>query len=401
LQQPNSEKRGDAHLWDVYHAYKPPAYYRKQNPRFISEFGFQSLPAMETIAAFADPSDRRLDSKVMQMHQRAAAGNAKLLWYIAQRFRLARAFEDMIYLSQVFQAESIRTAVEHWRRHPERTSGALYWQLNDCWPVISWASIDYFGRWKALQYASRRFFAPVLLSIEEENVKGKCKAALWLTNDSCTPWQGRLRWTLETLDGSMLEGGEQPVQAAPLSANCVLSQDFSRHKGKIDWRKTILTAELWQEDRRLALQVVTFVPEKSMQLGSPELHGQVVSQDGGLAVQVSTRRLARFVELSFAHPDDQQPEQPASRPSFGDNYFDLPAGRTVTVSCALPPGWTAEQAQAALRIRSLGEIRPVEPQVINNLKASLAFIRSITETVYSLLILPGCKEKSKTRGNRS
>jgi hypothetical protein len=133
------------------------------------------------------------------------------------------------------------------------------------------------------------------------------------------------------------------------------------------------------------------VPEKSMHLGSPELHGQVISHDGGLAVQVSTRRLARFVELSFAHPDDQQPVPTASRPLFGDNYFDLPAGRTLTVSCALPPGWTAEQAQAALRIRSLGEIHPVEPQVINNLKANWSFIRSITEMVFSQLILPSLK----------
>jgi beta-mannosidase len=379
--KPNSEQRGDAHLWEVYHMYKPPAFYRKQNPRFVSEFGFQSLPAMKTVSAFARPDEQRLDSKVMKLHQRAVAGNPKLLWYIAQRFRLPKSLASMVYLSQIFQAETIRTAVEHWRRHPERTSGALYWQLNDCWPVISWASIDYYGRWKALQYAARRFFAPVMLSIEEESEKGQYKAALWLTNDGCQPWQGRLRWTLETIEGVVLEGGEQPVKAAPLSAVCILQQDFSRHK--VDWRKVVVAAELWQEDTRTALQVTPFAPEKAMPLGDPGLQAEILSSNDGYTVKVSARKLARFVELSFDGED-----APGNGPLFGDNYFDLPAGRSMNVPLALPQGWTIQQAQAALQVRSLYEHGPYDSRLTSNWKANWAFTRSITESVFKLLILP-------------
>jgi beta-mannosidase len=288
----------------------------------------------------------------------------------------------------VYQAEAMRTAVEHWRRHPERTSGALYWQLNDCWPGISWSSIDYSGRWKALHHAARRFYAPVLLSIEESREGGKRKAALWLSNDSCSPWQGHLRWTLETLDGTVLQGGDQPVRCAALSAACVLRQDFSSHRGRIDWRKTVLTAELWQDDRRLATQVVAFVPEKMMRLGRPGLQARIVRlEDGGLGVQVSTRRLARFVELSFG---SQEPLEIGS--NFSDNYFDLPAGRSVIIPCTLPADWTVEQAQAALRTRSLGDIRPIDPLWISNLRTGWALTRSASEILFRQLILPVLKK---------
>jgi beta-mannosidase len=385
---PNSHQRGDAHLWEVYHQFKPPAYFRRQNPRFASEFGFQSLPAPETIASFAGPKDRRIDSPVMLAHQRAMAGNAKLVGYIGQRFHLPYGLDELSYMSQVYQAEAIRTAVEHWRRHPERTSGALYWQLNDCWPGISWSSIDYSGRWKALHHAARRFYAPVLLSIEESREGGKRKAALWLSNDSCSPWQGHLRWTLETLDGTVLQGGDQPVRCAALSAACVLRQDFSSHRGRIDWRKTVLTAELWQDDRRLATQVVAFVPEKMMRLGRPGLQARIVRlEDGGLGVQVSTRRLARFVELSFG---SQEPLEIGS--NFSDNYFDLPAGRSVIIPCTLPADWTVEQAQAALRTRSLGDIRPIDPLWISNLRTGWALTRSASEILFRQLILPVLKK---------
>lgn len=105
---------------------------------------------------------------LVKHHQRGAGGNAKIIYYLTGRFRLPKEFASLVYISQVMQAEGVRIGVEQWRRKRERCSGALYWQLNDCWPAISWSSIDYYGHWKALHYAARRFFAPVLLSLEED-----------------------------------------------------------------------------------------------------------------------------------------------------------------------------------------------------------------------------------------
>jgi beta-mannosidase len=311
----------------------------------------------------------------MRLHQRAMAGNPKLVWYLAQRFRLPRSFSGLVYLSQVFQAEAIRSGVEHWRRHPENTSGALYWQLNDCWPVISWASIDYYGRWKALQYAVRRFFAPVLLSVEEETRQGQHKAAVWVTNDRREPFQGRLHWTLETLSGEVIEGGDQAVQAAPLSASCLLHLDFSQPKKPVDWRKTILVVELFSGEERIALNPVAFLPEKNMALENPELQTRIEIADGRLLVHLTTRRLARFIELKLE----------GANPIFSDNYFDLPAGRQAAVECPLPAGWDLDQALAALHVRSLGEIGPVDTALVSGWKGNFALVDTLAKTAAALL----------------
>jgi beta-mannosidase len=373
--EPNSHQHGDAHLWEVYHFFKQPLYYRQQNPSFVSEFGMQSLPAEETIAGFAPEGMRNLGSNVMRQHQRAMAGNPKLVWYLSQRFRLPRSLSGLVYLSQVFQAETIRCGVEHWRRHPEHTGGALYWQLNDCWPVISWSSIDYNGHWKALQYAAQRFFAPLLISIEEENQHGQRKAAVWVSNDRRVPFQGRLHWTLETLDGEVLEGGEQIAQAAPISASRLLELDFSTPKQPVDWRRTILVVELLAGEEQVSLQTIPFLPEKSMALGSPGLETRVEVGDERLLVHITTRRLARFIALKLE----------GANPIFSDNYFDLPAGRHKTVECSLPAGWNEERALAALRVRSLNENGPVEAALISGVKSSLAWVNMLAQTATALL----------------
>ncbi len=167
FEDPNGQVQGDAHYWDVWHGRKPFTAYRKQYPRFMSEFGFQALPPLATIRTYADEADWNMTSYIMERHQKNDNGNALMVAQMLDTFRLPKDFESLVYLSLVLQAEGIRYGVEHWRRHPRRVSGILYWQLNDCWPVASWSSLDYFLRWKALHYAARKFYAPVLLSIED------------------------------------------------------------------------------------------------------------------------------------------------------------------------------------------------------------------------------------------
>jgi beta-mannosidase len=137
-------------------------------PVFAKHPGVGRPSPLPTIAAFAEPTDWNMTSYVMEHHQRSAPGNGLIIAQMAQNFRLPKDFPSLVYLSQVLQAEGIRYGVEHWRRHRERVSGTLIWQLNDCWPVASWSSIDYFGRWKALHNAARRFYAPLLLSVADE-----------------------------------------------------------------------------------------------------------------------------------------------------------------------------------------------------------------------------------------
>lgn len=167
---PQDETRGDAHYWQVWHGYKPFPEYRKHIFRYASEFGFESLPADQTVKSFTQPEDRNVFSLIMEKHQRSTGGYAKMMNYVAQTFLYPKDFSSLIYASQLMQGDAMKYAVEHLRRHRGRCMGTIIWQLNDCWPVASWSSIDYCGRLKALHYYEKRFFAPVMISCCEEGM---------------------------------------------------------------------------------------------------------------------------------------------------------------------------------------------------------------------------------------
>jgi beta-mannosidase len=341
FEDPNGQRQGDAHYWDVWHKRKPFTAYRDQYPRFMSEFGFQALPPLATIRTFANEADWNMTSYIMEQHQKNSGGNALMVAQLLDTFRLPKDFPSLVYLSMVLQAEGIRYGVEHWRRHTDRIAGTLYWQLNDCWPVASWSSLDYFGRWKALHYMARRFYAPLMLSIEDKPLEQR----IYITSDLRECWEGRVRWSLETLSGKVVMSGEEPASVGPLSACHVRTLNFADQLDDDNRRELIFVAELWQGDQYLARQVATFVPTKHLALTDPHITTSLSGDDGRLIVKLAAHSLARLVELSLAGADVV----------FSDNYFDLPAGRTVSVSCPLPNGWTAAQAQAALEIRSVYE----------------------------------------------
>jgi beta-mannosidase len=254
-------------------------------------------------------------------------------------FRLPKDFLSLVYLSMALQAEGIRYGVEHWRRHIDRVAGTLYWQLNDCWPVASWSSLDYYGRWKALHYAARRFYAPLLLSIEDMPPT----QGIYITNDFRDCWEGDVRWSLETLSGDVVTSGEEHVQVAPQAVVHVCTLNFADRLTDDDRHNLIFVAELWQNDRRVTLQVAAFVPTKYLALIDPGVAANLRVEDGQLIVQLTAHSLARLIEVALDNADV----------IFSDNYFDLPANRVVTISCPLPAGWTLEQARAAFRIRSV------------------------------------------------
>ena len=336
---PNGQRQGDAHYWDVWHGRKPFSSYRDQYPRFMSEFGFQALPPLATIRTYAQEPDWNMTSYIMEMHQKNASGNSLMVGQLLDTFRLPRDFVSLVYLSMALQAEGIRYGVEHWRRHPERVAGILYWQLNDCWPVASWSSLDYFGRWKALHYAARRFFAPLMLSIEDKPPK----QAVYVSNDQLEPWQGSVRWALETLAGEELASGQAPVMAAPQAATRVCELDFSVHISDDNLRALVFIAELYQGERLVARQTAGFAPIKHLSLADPAMQAELHTEKGQLRIDLTSRSLALLVELSLMGADVV----------FSDNYFNLPAGRTTRISCPLPAGWTLNRARKALRLCSV------------------------------------------------
>ena len=339
FETPNGQIQGDAHYWDVWHGRKPFTAYRSQYPRFMSEFGFQALPPLETIRTYAAEPDWNMTSYIMEQHQKSASGNSVMVGQMLDTFRLPKDFESLVYLSMVLQAEGIRYGVEHWRRHTRRVSGTLYWQLNDCWPVASWSSLDYFGRWKALHYAARRFYAPLLLSIEDAP---PCQS-IFLSSDLLEEWQGSVHWALTTLDGKMLASGEKAAHVEPLGVTAVEKLDFSGFLDDDTRRELVFVAELWQGDRRLAGQTAAFVPTKYLSLVDPQINADVTLKEGLLAIELSARSLARLVECSLTGADV----------IFSDNYFDLPAQRVISVTALLPAGWDLATAQAALKVRSV------------------------------------------------
>jgi beta-mannosidase len=258
---------------------------------------------------------------------------------MTDQYRLPKDFPSLVYLSMVLQAEGIRYGVEHWRRHIDRVSGTLYWQLNDCWPVASWSSLDYYGRWKALHYAARRFYAPLLLSIEDK----EATMGIYVTNDRLEPWKGMLRWSLETLSGDVLAQGEAQVETGPQTCIHAGTRDFSDHVSDENRRDLVFVAELWQADQRLALQTAALVPTKHLSLVDPDVDATLGNEAGQLMIELTSKSLALSLEVSLEG-------QPAV---FSENYFDLPAGRMVTVSCQMPEGWTVNQARAGLKFRSV------------------------------------------------
>ncbi len=338
---PNCETEGDGHYWDVWHGRMPFTAYRDHHFRFMSEFGFQSLPSMHSVKTFAEEKDWNMTSHVMECHQKNPAGNGLILHYMAETFRFPKDFPMTVYVAQILQAEAIRYGVEHWRRYRNdfRCMGTLYWQLNDCWPVASWSSIEFNRHWKALQYYARRFFAPVLLSAQDEDASVK----LHVTNDRMQPFRGTVLWSLETLDGMPLDEAATTVEVAGGSSACVADLDFAEHLDMDSKRSLVFVYELREDDSLVSRAMIPFAPSKHMELPQPGISTTVTEVGGEVVIQVSAEKAARFVMLDMESHDLR----------FSDNFFDIPAGRSVEVSVTDTKGLTAKEIEAGLKVISL------------------------------------------------
>ncbi len=350
------ERHGDTHFWDVWHARKPVKDYEKWRFRFVSEFGMQSYSSPETQATFCPPGDGNVFGPEMENHQKNRGGNQVILDYVSRRYRFPKSQADLIYLSQLNQAHCMQTGVEHYRRLMPHCMGALYWQLNDCWPVASWSSIEFTGRWRALHFVARRFFAPALASIhvpgDEEVTIGNYRrstadeARLYTVYDDPRPATGLLRWDLFHVDGRLLLRGRKEVALR-------YGRSVRQHTLKL----TRLIAQHGRDNLvlRLALDIGGRCVSEDSAFFAPPRFVALPRAQTRVTVVAESPLVARLTFTSDAFQHRFAFDLPGLVHQADDNYFELFPGepKAVHVRFARPP--TVAQIRAALTWRSLAD----------------------------------------------
>lgn len=335
---------GDTHLWAVWHGLQPMKYYRKRMTRFCSEFGFESLPDIKTIRQYAKLEDYDLHSDVFNSHQKCASGNDKMIYYVASRFRIPEKFEDWIYLSQVTQLECISDATEHWRRNKGRCNGSVYWQLNDCWGVCSWSSLDYFGNYKALQYKARDFNAPLSVSIEDTDKSVK----FYVLNDKTERQSVTLRYEIFHFSKGILKTSETAADINPLENVKLAELPITGLKNKYNLSDIGIRAVLTVSGSVVNEKTFLFKPEKALSLSEVNLVLNKSVENGEIVIRVSADRYARLVQL----------QSDISTLPFSENYFDLLPGETKEIKMPLDGKFTSDEQLGSITARCANTIRP-------------------------------------------
>jgi beta-mannosidase len=341
---------GDDHIWDVWHGRVPFSTYETHHSRFVTEYGFQSFPEMRTIEAFTQPEDRTsIFTPVMLAHQKNNEGNSIIHDYLLKDYPEPKDFPSFLYVSQILQAEGIKIGAEHFRRSRPETMGSIFWQLNDCWPVASWSSIDYYGRWKALQYYARRFYVPILVSPHVED--GSLK--VYIVSDLTTKQAGRLVVSLMDFDGKVLLKEDRIVNVEPLSSAVYLDWPLKKlaDAGAANTSQVFVSAELGGADTTISRNIAYLAPTKEVQLKPAVLKVQVASESAlplkqvkgqqAYTIRVTSPVLARDVYLSTGDLDVK----------LGDNYFDILPGETTEITATTTASLDALKAK--LKVISL------------------------------------------------
>nr|MDO8084781.1 glycoside hydrolase family 2 protein [Candidatus Sigynarchaeum springense] len=361
----NDPNVGDSHFWKVWHLGAPFTEYRKFDSRFMSEFGFESFPHMRTIASFCPPEQYAFTSPIINNHQKMLKGNRKIMGYMKRRFHIPADFHKQVLLSQVVQGEAIEYGVEHWRRNrnEQHCMGSLYWQLNDCWPVASWSSIDYFGRWKALHYYAKRFYARFAASVKED----RDSAELWVTNDRREARKGKISWKIVDDGGESLLSGSKNVDVPPCSsvlAEHIDTTAISKDNAAINAHVILYTLEPASgSGEATARGFRLFGKPRDFPVRDPRLSWHVEKPAKGTKgewdfdVVIESEQLALFVYIEPVGVDF----------IAADNFFAMERGekRHVPIRLVKPTGSTeedvlpdnAEDVEAALAVGSLHDLR--------------------------------------------
>ncbi|HKD23398.1 MAG TPA: glycoside hydrolase family 2 protein [Rhizomicrobium sp.] len=330
------QQSGDIHYWGVWWGQKPFSDYRTNIGRFMTEYGFQSFPEFRTVQAYAAPGDYDILSEVMQAHQRSSIGNGTIKNYMARDYKVPSDFRQFLYVGQVLQAEGIKSAMEAHRARMPTCMGSLFWQINDCWPVASWSSIDYFGRWKAQQYFARKSFAPELVTAWLED--GTVKVAV--VNDRLTDQSATL--TLEVMDfhGAVLKTIALPLTLKANRSAIAFTGPAKDLLAGTAADSALLRSNLTAGGKSLAEDVMYFGPVKDLALPRPDVTATVKGHGKEFAIGLSSTTLAKNLYLSLDDVDGV----------FSDNYFDLLPGTAKVVRFNPARTITAKDIESRLKL---------------------------------------------------
>jgi beta-mannosidase len=347
-----SMQRGDSHYWGVWWGMEPFTVYEKKVPRFMSEYGFQGMPDMATISSFTDSVGRQLFSEDLKSHQKHPTGFETIKSYMALEYPVPADLADFNYISQLLQANGVQRAIEAHRRAMPRCMGSLYWQFNDCWPVVSWSGRDYYGRWKALQYAVRNAFADPMISVF--NNSGTIQVFLVSDTASC---KGTLNLSLIRFDGTVLWSRNIDAQAKPGASQIVFEmpvgsaiKDSSLMKSCLLSATFNYTGEL--KTGQLIKKFYFFTEPKNLLLERPDINLKF------------TRYTDKFWEITletgiFAKNICLVPQ--GTDAMFSDNYFDLLPNQKKTIQCIFND--TVSDPGTVIRIKSLYDIKQINQKL--------------------------------------
>jgi beta-mannosidase len=315
---PESLTAGDCHYWGVWWGKEPFETYEKKIGRFMSEYGFQAFPDIRTIDSFADPDDRHIFSPVMLNHQKSTIGNEMITTYMEREYKVPKDFESFVYISQLVQANGITRAIEAQRRAMPRCMGSLYWQLNDCWPVVSWSGMDYYGRWKALQYFVTKAFNPLLVSpvIEDDTLK------VFVVSDMMEKNLGYLTLTVLDFDGDTLWHKEKEAGVEGNSSRCYFQTPLDQIIDNNMKDRSVLVARYVVHNIIKGENLCYFDIPSHLHLSKPRININVRPEDKGYSLDLTTDVLAKNICLSVDVPAEG---------FFSDNYFDLLPGEQKTI----------------------------------------------------------------------
>ena len=304
---------GDMHYWGVWHGLHPFEDFDKYKARFMSEYGFQSFPDFETVKKYTLPEDYDIESEVMAAHQRSGIGNLRIKQYMERDYKVPDDFEQFLYMSQVLQARGIKMAIEAHRRAMPYCMGSLYWQINDCWPVASWSSTDYYHKWKAVHYAAKRAYEPLIISsvIKNEDLN------IYVVSDKLEDITGELKLSVIDFDGEYINDSTLSIKIEANSSSLIKSLNVKDLIGKANETNVVLNVKLLKGEEVLATNNVYPVKPKDQNLPEVNITKSIVDREGKLILQLTTDKLARDIYLNI--PDKEV--------FFSDNYFDLLPGQ--------------------------------------------------------------------------
>ena len=316
----NVYNEGDNHYWGVWWGKEEFSKYHTELSRFMSEYGFQSFPEMRTINRFAVEEDWDIYSEVMKSHQRSSIGNSTIELYMLRDYQKPKDFPSFIYAGQLLQAEGVRQAFESHRIAMPYNMGSLYWQINDCWPVASWSSTDYYGNWKALQYFVKKAFEEVLVASRVLNDT----LEIHVVSDRLTDFEAEMEMQLLTFNGELIRSERLSISVKANSSQSAFAKPIGEFLTGIDIKTSVLALSLKESGVEISRNNLFFDRIKNLYLPANSVEYSVTVAESGYVIELSTDVLAKNVYLSSQD----------SEGFFSDNYFDMLPGerRKITFS---------------------------------------------------------------------